>query len=586
MPSPAPALLPLLLSQLLAPSVQPGPVRLPAGPAAPAGPAGSPFPPHPSPRFTPSSLPEGSLPAQPAPDPSAPDADSSKPHDRKSPPQPASILPRVEGLNLYDQAELERILQPCLVDPPADRLSRCAALLSSRLVADGYINSRVFSQPDPPPGGTLLVVEGRIVEVRVSSPDRALQRRLQRLVLPLQGQVLHLPSLERTLHQLEQFPGVGSLTASLNRLGGDSTKAVLELQAQSADRPLAGDFSLRNDGSGGSGQFRGVGVLVKSGLLRQSDQLLLVGELNSTDAPQLGYRAFSLSYRLPIGERVSLSTAAASSTRQLVESPAPFNDLSFRQQQLFGQLDTTLHEGLRQRLSAFASLSANRNSAWLDGERFPAILGGADTGALSTGFLQLGLAWDAAFSSLNLSGRLYGLQGLAGFSGDEALQELAFFGINVGQARALGGELNAFWTLAPTWQLQLRGAGQVALNPLTNPMGFSLGSDNGLRGLPGQVISGDSGWLASGELSWAFWRKGPHELQLVPFLGGGWVSTSFQSSTDSSSLGAGGLLLRWLQGRHWAAEVGWATQFGDDLPTGDTNLLIDNGLYTKLSYRF
>jgi hemolysin activation/secretion protein len=100
------------------------------------------------------------------------------------------------------------------------------------------------------------------------------------------------------------------------------------------------------------------------------------------------------------------------------------------------------------------------------------------------------------------------------------------------------------------------------------------------------VISGDSGWLASGELSWAFWRKGPHELQLVPFLGGGWVSTSFQSSTDSSSLGAGGLLLRWLQGRHWAAEVGWATQFGDDLPTGDTNLLIDNGLYTKLSYRF
>jgi hemolysin activation/secretion protein len=497
---------------------------------------------------------------------------------------------RVEGLTLYPQAELERILLPCvstLINESAqDRLSRCAALLSSRLVADGYINTRVFPQLEPAPGGTLQVVEGRIAEVRVSSPDRALQRRLQRLVLPLQGQVLHLPSLERTLTLVEQLPGISSLSTSLNRLGGDSTKAVLELQAQSASRPLAGDFSLRNDGSTGSGQFRGFGVLAKGGLLRHSDQLLLVGELNGTDAPQLGYRSVSLSYRLPFSERASLTTAAAASWRQLVESPEPFNDLNFRQQQLFGQLDYTLHEGLRQRFSAYAGLSANRNSAWLDGERFPAILGGADTGALSTGFLQMGLAWEAALSTLNLNGRVYGLQGLAGFSGDQALQELAFFGINVGEARALGGELNALWPFAPSWQLQLRGAAQVAFEPLTNPMGFSLGSDNGLRGLPGQVISGDNGWLASGELSWAFWRKGAHELQLVPFLGAGWVSTTLQGTTDSSSLGAGGLLLRWLHGRHWAVELGWASQFGDNLVVADTNLLVDNGLYTKMSYRF
>lgn len=580
MPAPGAAALPLLLAQLLAPSAQPGPVRLPAD-QPPRSSPGQPPSRRPSLEVIPPN-PGSAPPADPAPRPSA--------EVRQFPP------PRIEGLDRYTSAELERILQPCLTpsgtqtppptEPAQERLSRCAALLSSRLVVDGYINTRVFPQTEPPPGGTLLVVEGRIVEVRVSSPDRALQRRLQRLVLPLQGQVLHLPSLQRALNQLEQFPGVGSLTASLNRLGGDSTKAVLELQAQSASRPLAGDFSLRNDGSGGSGQFRGVGVLAKGGLLRQSDQLLLVGELNSTDAPQLGYRTVSLSYRFPLSDRASLTTAAAASWRQLVESPAPFNNLNFRQQQLLGQLDYTFHEGLRQRFSAYAGLSANRNSAWLDGERFPAILGGADTGALSTGFLQIGLAWDAAFSTLNLNGRLYGLQGLAGFSGNQALQELAFFGINVGQARALGGELNALWPFAPNWQLQLRGAGQVALNPLTNPMGFSLGSDNGLRGLPGQVISGDNGWLASGELSWAFWRKGTHELQLVPFLGGGWVSTTVQNSTDSSSLGAGGLLLRWLQGRHWAAELGWATQFGDDLPTGDTNLLIDNGLYTKLSYRF
>jgi hypothetical protein len=152
---------------------------------------------------------------------------------------PAAPLPRVEGLERYSPAVLLRLLAPCLQPEPggaappsaSERLERCAALLTSRLVADGYVNSRVFPLPDPAPNGTLLVVQGRIVEVRVESSNAALRRRLQRLVLPLQGQVLHLPSLERQLDLLERLPGVSGVRASLNRLGGDSTKAVLVFPA-------------------------------------------------------------------------------------------------------------------------------------------------------------------------------------------------------------------------------------------------------------------------------------------------------------------------------------------------------------------
>jgi hemolysin activation/secretion protein len=118
-------------------------------------------------------------------------------------------------------------------------------------------------------------------------------------------------------------------------------------------------------------------------------------------------------------------------------------------------------------------------------------------------------------------------------------------------------------------------------------MGFSLGSDNGLRGLPGQVISGDSGLLGSAELSWALWRRGNEELQLVPFLGAGWVSSATLNGMSSGSVGAGGLLLRWLSGRHWLLELGWVSQFGDGLPAATgPNWLIDMGLYSKVSYRF
>jgi hemolysin activation/secretion protein len=509
----------------------------------------------------------------------------------------------VEGLERYPPAVLQRILAPCLSHDPAgvdrsaagaaapteaasNRLERCAALLTSRLVADGYINSRVFPLADPAPAGTLLVVEGRIVEVRVESPDQALRRRLQRLVLPLQGQVLHLPGLERSLDQLERLPGVSGVRASLNRLGGDSTKAVLLLQVDPPVRASRGDLSLRNDGSGGSGQFRALGVVAQDGLLNPADQLLLVGELDGDDQPELGYRLVSLSYRLPLGSRLAFTAAGAASWRQLVESPAPLHELLFRQEQLLGRFDLSLHEGLRQRLSAFAGLSANRNRAWLAGERFAAIRGGGSAGALSTGFLQAGLAWEGWLGNAGLTANLYGLQGIASLSGDEALRELAVTGIDAGRARALGGELALGWPLAPGWLLRLRAAGQGAFGPLSNPMGFSLGSDNGLRGLPSQVISGDSGLLGSAELSWAFWRQGAQELQLVPFLGAGWVRTAQPFGNETGSVGAGGLLLRWLSGRHWQLELGWASQFGDGLVSAVPNWLIDNGLTTKVSYRF
>ena len=558
----AAALAPLLVGQLLQPSPQPGPVRLP-GPAPPAA----------RPQRPPTKAPEP-IPA---------------------PLLPAAPLPRVEGLERYSPAVLLRLLAPCLQPESGgsaplsagERLERCAALLTSRLVADGYVNSRVFPLPDPAPNGTLLVVQGRIVEVRVESSDAALRRRLQRLVLPLQGQVLHLPSLERQLDLLERLPGVSGVRASLNRLGGDSTKAVLVLQADPQALPPQGELSLRNDGSGGSGQFRGLGVLAKSGLATPADQLLLVGELDSDDQPELGYRLLSLSYRLPLGSRLAFTTAGAISWRQLVESPPPLDELLYRQEQLLGRFDFTLHEGLRQRLSAFAGLSANRNRAWLAGERFAAIPGGGAAGTLSTGFLQTGLAWEGWLGDAGLTASLYGLQGVAAFSGDDALRELlAFSGVQVGEARALGGEIAMAWPLAPRWLLQLRAAGQGAFTPLTSPMGFSLGSDNGLRGLPSQVISGDSGLLGSGELSWAFWRRGPQELQLVPFLGAGWVHTTLPYGMDTASVGAGGLLLRWLSGRHCQLELGWASQFGDGLTRAVPNWLIDNGVYTKLSYRF
>jgi hemolysin activation/secretion protein len=559
--------LPLLLAQLVAPPLQPGPVRLPASSpeqSSPAAPARRGI-------LSPDQRPEGA-PTEPA-----------------TPPAPAPApapLPKVQGLTLYDPGTLRSILAPCAtIQDPAARLQACAAALSSRLYADGYTNTRVYTQPEPAPG-LLDVVQGRIAEVRVEGPDERLNRRLRNLLLPLQGTVLRLPELEARVARLERLSGVAGLQASLNRLGSDPTRAVLLITVDSGRRALQGDLSLRNDGSAGSGQFRGLATLLQGDLVSSGDTLLLYGEANTDSQPDLGYSLASISYTLPLGKRLQISGAFGASRRNLIEFDGPGPDLSFRQLQVLGQADYNLGETLNSRWFGFAGLSVNRTDGYLGARSFPLLLGAGGDGWLRTGFLRFGLAAEGQGERFSWSGSAYGLQGLAGLSTAEQLQILGFYGIDPGSSRALGLQVSGSWRPARRWLLTLQVAAQQALTPLTGAMGISLGSDNGLRGLPGQVISGDSGLLGATELSWSAWQRGLAEIQLVPFLGAGRVSTNLQEGTFSGDVGAGGVLVRWLQGQHWLMEVGWVNQFGGSSGSLLQGWLLNNGLYSRISYRF
>lgn len=546
-----------LLAQLVAPPLQPGPVRLPGADQ------------------------QRSLPVSPSPSGPQPPAPVQSPAPGGTP-----TLPRLRGFNPYKGAELTRILADCSSNSdPEARLNLCAAALSSRLFADGYINSRVIPQPSPAPG-ELEVVPGKIETIQVVSSSQRLQRRLLRLLKPLQGSVLHLPTLTAQLTRIQQLPGVGLLKTNLNRIGEDSNRAQLLITVEPGQAPLRGELALRNDGNGGSGQFRGLATFVKEQALVNGDTLLLFSEINTDSNPEIGSLNGSLSYSLPLLDRLSLTTAIGASRRTLVEAPPPLHDLSFRQLQLFSQLEYILHETPSDRLTAFAGLSVNRNDAYLNGASFPVIVGGGDQGWLRTGFARIGLAYDRTMGPLAFNANLYGLQGNGFWSTAAQRQEQQFLGIDADQARALGSQFAASWWLAARWQITLRAAGQLAFNPLTNPMGFSLGSDNGLRGLPGQVVSGDSGLLGTIDLAWLLWRGSRDALQLVPFIGNGQVWTELPGATISNSAGAGGVLLRWTRGRHGELELGWVRQFQSGSRAYWDQWILGNGFYSKLVYRF
>jgi hemolysin activation/secretion protein len=493
-------------------------------------------------------------------------------------------LPELRGLVRYSDVERAAILAPCLrISAPSARLEACAAALTARLVADGYVNSRAYVDRSQP--NALFIVEGILSEIRVNGQDTRLVERTRQQLASLQGQVLYLPSLERKLQELRLLRGVASVRGNLSRLGGDPANAAFSVTVEAAPSPWQGAFSLRNDGSNESGQARLLGALLKPDLLLDGDTLLLNGELDGTSDGEFGGLISSISYTLPLSESVSFTGALGYSRRNFIELPAPFDDLATRQYQFYGQFDWVLHNSLHQRWSLSAGLSYNRNATFFDGVPLNSGIDSADR--LQAGFLQIGLNGSGRSGNLVWNANTSLLQGIAAFTPTNQLEELALVDQRPGEARALSGFLAASWTIAPSWQLNASTAGQISFSPLTSPMRFTVGSDAGLRGLPSQLISGDDGWLGSAEVAWTFWRNRRHTLQLVPFYGIGWVRTTFPDISFSDTVAAGGVFVRWLNGPNWDFELGWVEQFGTDDNAGSwQGWSLADGLYARVGFRF
>ena len=536
-----------LLAQLVEPALQPGPVRLP------------------------SNLPiERAAPATAAP--------------------AVELSPELKDSRLYTPEELQDQLERCQQNNSLNNiqsLNNCAAALTAQLVAKGYLNSRVIvdTLTNPP---RLELVEGRLVELRVQSSNAALARKVRTWLAPLQQVALRMPLINESLQQIRQRPDVATVRGNLGRLGSDPAKAVLNISVEPAAQPIRGEISLRNDGNPGTGEARGVIGLSKIGLLQNSDQLLIFTEINTDREPEVGYALGSISYTANLNDQLSFTSALGFSRRNLIELKQPYHDLSYKQLQGYGQLNWNIIDGLNSQFYAFTGLSFNRNEVFLAGKPVPLNVGGDSNGLLRTGFIRTGLGFNNSGQSLAWGGQLYGLQGIQGFSTPNQHLALAEVGIRPGEARAIGASLSGSWFVLPKLLISARSAAQWALNPLTSDMGFSLGSDSGLRGLPGQLVSGDSGYLGYIEAAYTLWKGRSNRLQVVPFIGAGGVERTRKSINLNDTAGAGGAFLRWQQSNNWSLELGWVEPF----QTADKSLklwknwMLGDGLYSQIKVRF
>lgn len=562
----------VLLAQLIAPPLQNSPIRLP------------------SPAIEQPGL--GPAKQQPtileAPIEAAPAGQSQSPQEPKENQgridSPKPLL--VKGSTPYTRQQLTRILQTCsLISQEDERLNKCASELQSRLTTDGYTNSRVYVFKEPPPAH-LLVIQGKIAELRVQGGDSKLNAKVYNWLRPIVGKTFQLATVERSLQQLQSRPEISSVRSQLSRLGSDPTQAVLTVTVQVAAPAWQGELNLRNDGNPGSGQARATASILRSSLLKQGDNLLLYGELNGNESPAIGQASSSLSYTYPLSTNLNITGAIGSSHQQPIELPPPGNSYTTTQRQGLGQLEWVLNETLSQRWSMALAYSGSTSTNRFNNQPLPSSLP-ERLREPKSGYLRLELNGSGFSSSLFWAGQIYGLQGIAAATPANQLQELASADIFPGRSNAIGTFLSLGWSFSPRWQLTLRGGGQQALHKLTEPMRFSIGSDGGLRGLPGQLISGDSGWLGSAELAWTVWSRRGQLVQLVPFIGAGGVSTTIGTQVFADSAGSAGMLTRWLAGEHWSTEVGWIRQFSTQNNAGIwNNWLLGKGLYTKIRYRF
>ncbi|MFM7315009.1 MAG: ShlB/FhaC/HecB family hemolysin secretion/activation protein, partial [Cyanobium sp.] len=377
------------------------------------------------------------------------------------------------------------------------------------------------------------------------------------------------------------------ISGSLSRLGSDPSEAVVTITVTAGPLPWQGELALRNDGSNGSGEARGVATLFKSDVMTRGDSLLLYGELNGDDTPSLGALIAAVTYTYPLADTLGLTSSFGFTRRNLIELPRPLDGFSSSQYQGLMQLEWTPRPLAPMRWTVFAGVTASRSNNYLDDRPLSASLPSVYR-APQSGYLRAGVNASQAGPTLAWAGNLSLLQGIAAFTPEDQRQEQRIAGIVPAQARALSAFASANWFLAPRLNLQVLAAGQIAFSPLTSPMQFTLGSDTGLRGLPGQFISGDSGWLSSVELSWTLWQGKHHALQLVPFFGMGHASTSLADIAPfSDSLGSTGLLARWLAGDHWQLELGWIQQLQEDDNPGEwLDWALGQGLYGQLKYRF
>lgn len=493
-------------------------------------------------------------------------------------------IPEVKGWIPYSDIFLESLISKCKGNTKSETLLSCASLLNTNLVKDGYISSRVYSINNDNEQ-FLEIIQGKLVEVRIVSNDEILKKFIQNKTSLIRGKVLHIPTLEKVINQINNESNIAKVTGDLSTLGSDPSKTILNINVERLSKKWENELSISNQGITGSGELRSNIISKGDGILNWNDSLIFINEVTSDKNFYIGNISSSIIYEIPISNDLYLTSSVSKSNRKLIEANTPINKLSFHQINVFGQVTKEMVSKPNFKLSSHLGINLNKSESFLSGKRIGLIKGGGDNGILQTGYIDTGINLISKKKDSDFQGSLSLLQSISNLTPNDQRKSLLKDNIKQSKAKAIVNRINYNKFINNKLSYNLQFNSQIALGILPTDMTFSFGGEDGFSSLPVSIGSGDSGWFLVNDFTREILTNSKYRIKLSPFIGMGLIKKS-SPKQENDYAGSGGIKVM-LEKEDINFELGVVEKFLTENNSGSWNKwLLSNGIYTKLIYKF
>lgn len=466
---------------------------------------------------------------------------------------------RLTGATVFTESELQRHLQE-----QAGRyighevgileLREAAALITRFYTQRGYPLATAYLPAQEIKDGVveITILEGRYGKVQLLNRSRTSDTAVGAYLEALPGLVVREASLERQLLLVYDLPGVrpaGAVLSPGEVVGETNLRVELD-----AGRAYSGSVELDNYGSKFSGANRLSAQLDLFSPTRLGDWLSMRATKGD---PGLDYAR--LSYQIPVGGQGMRAGAAYSHLHY--ELGENFAALGASGEANVGSLSATYPVVRSRRYSLYAQLGYDYKSLE---DRTTVTVTDKNSGLLTLTlsgdyFDDLGAGAASAFS-------------LGYGQGDLNIETPAAKSIDDASARTNGGFSKWSWNykrlqnLTDPLSLLVTFYGQKASKNLDSSEKFILGGPYGVRAYPQGEAPGDSGYVLSGELRYAFSvRALPGSWYFSAFLDTGEAKLSevpFSATPNSRRLSGGGVGVNWAKADDFALNLAIAHRIG------------------------
>jgi len=473
---------------------------------------------------------------------------------------------RITGATVFAESELQELVKDFVgrevgIAELGEAVGRITRFYSQR----GYPLATAYLPAQDIKNGIveLIVLEGRFGNVQLLNRSRVRDGVIASYLDDLPGRIVDEAMLERRLLLIYDLPSIAPAKAVLSP-GQAIGETDLRLEVD-AGRTAAGSLELDNYGNRFSGANRLSAQLDLSSPARLGDAMSVRA---SKGDPGLEYG--HVSYQLPVGGQGLQAGAAYSSVQyrlggrfaalgasgdaQTATGFVKYPFVRSRRFNLNGKMAYE-HRDLEDRLSAIGTVTDK-----------------------TAGVLTLALSGDA------LDG--WGGGGASAFSigynrGDLNIETPAAKAIDDITARTDGGyhkwslSFVRLQSLAERYSAYLTFYGQKAAKNLDSSEKLILGGINGVRAYPQGEAAGDSGYLLSGELRYAFNLGAvPGSFQFTGFIDTGQVTLNeeaFAAAPNHRRLSGGGIGLNWTRSDDFALRLAVAHRIGNTTATAGSD---------------